>query len=128
MVELNIRATDLSDLMEVSKATVSFWLSGTNGVRGIKLMRLSEVLRCSPAWLMEGVGEAGPSLDEIQKIDLEASLGKLVYDRLSAHGSQSPENARDLVVKLIGMAEGNMAPPELWGILDQIVEMAKRAG
>lgn len=56
MRELNLSATDISKLTGVSKATVSFWVSGTNGAKGKNLLSLARALDCSPDWLSEGTG------------------------------------------------------------------------
>ncbi|NWD49049.1 XRE family transcriptional regulator [Pseudomonas gingeri] len=51
-----LRATDISDMTGVSRATVSFWLSGTNGAKGKNLLALAKALDCSPDWLSDGTG------------------------------------------------------------------------
>lgn len=56
MRQLNLSATDISKLTGVSKATVSFWVSGTNGAKGKNLLALAKALECSPDWLSEGTG------------------------------------------------------------------------
>lgn len=64
MKALGLNATDLSKLTGVSKATVSFWVSGTNGAKGKNLLALAKALECSPDWLSEGTGsptDASPS-------------------------------------------------------------------
>lgn len=56
MRELNLTATDISKLTGVSKATVSFWVGGTNGAKGKNLLSLAKALECSPDWLSDGSG------------------------------------------------------------------------
>lgn len=56
MKALSLTATDISKLTGVSKATVSFWVSGTNGAKGKNLLALAKALECSPDWLSEGTG------------------------------------------------------------------------
>lgn len=58
MKALSLSATDISKLTGVSKATVSFWVSGTNGAKGKNLLALAKALECSPDWLSEGTGSA----------------------------------------------------------------------
>ncbi|MCQ3014847.1 helix-turn-helix domain-containing protein [Pseudomonas tremae] len=58
MKALSLNATDISRLTGVSKATVSFWVSGTNGAKGKNLLALAKALKCSPDWLSEGSGSA----------------------------------------------------------------------
>jgi phage repressor protein C with HTH and peptisase S24 domain len=62
MDALGLRNTDISERAKVSKATVSFWLAGTNGAKGKNLLALADVLVCSPTWLETGKGKP-PGLD-----------------------------------------------------------------
>ncbi|OOG85731.1 XRE family transcriptional regulator [Pseudomonas sp. A25(2017)] len=54
MAALGLRATDISERTGVSRTTVSFWLSGTNGAKGKNLLSLAKALDCSPEWLSSG--------------------------------------------------------------------------
>jgi len=54
MTALGLRATDISERTGVSRTTVSFWLSGTNGAKGKNLLALAKALDCSPDWLSSG--------------------------------------------------------------------------
>ncbi|WEJ23636.1 helix-turn-helix transcriptional regulator [Pseudomonas sp. SD17-1] len=56
MEALGLRATDLSERTGVSRATVTFWLNGTNGAKGKNLLALSKALDCNPEWLSSGKG------------------------------------------------------------------------
>lgn len=56
MAQLGLRSKDLSDVTGVSKATVSFWLNGTNRAKGANLLALARALHCSPDWLIDGKG------------------------------------------------------------------------
>ncbi|WP_122498914.1 LexA family protein [Pseudomonas viridiflava] len=56
MADLKLSATDLSAMIRVSKATITFWRNGTNGATGSNLMELAKALRCSPEWLETGKG------------------------------------------------------------------------
>lgn len=56
MDTLGIRATDISERLKVSRATVSFWMNGTNGAKGKNLLALAEMLDCLPNWLETGKG------------------------------------------------------------------------
>lgn len=56
MRDQGLTATDISKAMGVSKATVSFWVNGTNGAKGANLLALANALRCSPEWLSNGSG------------------------------------------------------------------------
>lgn len=86
MKELNLSATDISKLTGVSKATVSFWVSGTNGAKGKNLMALAKALDCRPEWLADGSGEADavaistpsrlPSTGDLVAKMLESKAGK----------------------------------------------------
>lgn len=61
MEALGLRATDISERLKVSRATVTFWLNGTNGAKGKNLLSLAELLGCSATWLETGKGqEPGP--------------------------------------------------------------------
>lgn len=124
MLELNIRPTDLSKLAGVSKATVSFWLNGTNKVSGIKLLHLADILSCSPDWLMEGKGSPGPTHEQIVE---ENSLERILLENLSRHGNKASQEARDALVELAGLAEQGEAPPEFWRVISGMADLIKRA-
>ncbi|MFL1387507.1 S24 family peptidase [Pseudomonas tritici] len=91
MKALNLSATDISKLTGVSKATVSFWVSGTNGAKGKNLLSLAKALECSPDWLSDGVGsadlashddtKAGMSTVEMMAKMLESKAGKNLSEK-----------------------------------------------
>lgn len=91
MKALELSATDLSKLTGVSKATVSFWVSGTNGAKGKNLLALAKALQCSPDWLAEGVGspeqvapddtKVGMSTVELMAKMLSSKAGKNLSDK-----------------------------------------------
>ncbi|WP_426618300.1 S24 family peptidase [Pseudomonas rustica] len=91
MKALNLSATDISRLTGVSKATVSFWVSGTNGAKGKNLLALAKALQCSPDWLSDGVGaadlvphddtRAGMSTVEMMAKMLASKAGKNLSDK-----------------------------------------------
>lgn len=56
MEALGLRPTDISERAGVSKATVTFWLNGTNGAKGKNLLAVAKALNCSPEWLSSGKG------------------------------------------------------------------------
>lgn len=56
MEALGLRPTDISERAGVSKATVTFWLNGTNGAKGKNLLALAKALSCTPEWLESGKG------------------------------------------------------------------------
>lgn len=82
MKELSLSATDISKATGVSKATISFWVNGTNGAKGKNLLALAEVLKCSPEWLSDGsnpprpYGEPGSSTADVVAQMLASKAGK----------------------------------------------------
>lgn len=56
MTEKGLTATELTRLLGVSKATISFWVNGANGPKGKNLLALAKALDCSPEWLAHGIG------------------------------------------------------------------------
>lgn len=103
MRELNLSATDISKLTGVSKATVSFWVSGTNGAKGKNLLSLARALDCSPDWLSEGTGSPGASSSE-SRLDSGASAADMVKQMLAKQGKSLPEAARQ---RLLAAAEAD---------------------
>jgi phage repressor protein C with HTH and peptisase S24 domain len=109
MKELNLSSTDISRLAGVSKATVSFWVNGTNGAKGKNLLALAKVLECSPDWLSDGTGSANdPS---------EASVGPgsttaaIVAQMLSSRaGKNLSDKAREAM--LAAATEADSSPQE----------------
>ena len=59
MEAMGLRPTDISERAGVSKATVTFWLNGTNGAKGKNLLALASALNCAPEWLSSGKGDPG---------------------------------------------------------------------
>jgi len=75
MDALGLRATDISERTGVSKATVSFWINGTNGAKGKNLTALARALDCSAEWLSEGIDPPkAPGLASIETWDDETPL------------------------------------------------------
>lgn len=56
MTTLNIKAARIVEYTGASKATVSKWTSGGGNPSSEYIMPLSEILRCSPEWLLNGSG------------------------------------------------------------------------
>lgn len=98
MRELNLTATDLSKLAGVSKATVSFWVSGTNGAKGANLLSLARALDCSPEWLSDGTGSPAASsfMDGSKPGSSTAELVALML--ASKAGKNLSEKAREMVL------------------------------
>lgn len=94
MKALGLSATDISKLTEVSKATVSFWVSGTNGAKGKNLLALAKALQCSPDWLSEGTGTPEDIDDDESKPGM--STAALVEKMLTSKaGKNLSEKARE---------------------------------
>ncbi|MDR5611439.1 MULTISPECIES: helix-turn-helix domain-containing protein [unclassified Arsenophonus] len=90
--KLGLRATDLADLIGVSRVAVSQWERGLSVVGGDKLMNISKALKCSPEWIIAGIDR----LEKIQDLDIEASdikILKLVQ--------QLPDTEKDNLIKLL---------------------------
>jgi phage repressor protein C with HTH and peptisase S24 domain len=87
MRDLNLSATEISKLTGVSKATVSFWVNGTNGAKGRNLLALASALKCSPGWLSDGVGEVD---------DLTSAKGERLP---SATSSSAADLVKDMLAK-----------------------------
>lgn len=104
MRELNLSATDISKLTGVSKATVSFWVSGTNGAKGKNLLSLAKALECSPDWLSEGTGAATDPASGTPKAG--SSSAELVAHMLSTKaGKNLSEKAREMMLAAAAEAD-----------------------
>lgn len=109
MRELNLTATDISKLTGVSKATVSFWVGGTNGAKGKNLLSLAKALECSPDWLSEGTGSPGDSaaLDGPKAGSSSADL--VAHMLASKAGRNLSSKAREMVLAAAAEADGDFA-------------------
>lgn len=97
MKALSLTATDISKLTGVSKATVSFWVSGTNGAKGKNLLALAKTLECSPDWLSDGVGSPESTQPDNSKPGM--STADLVAQMLSSKaGKNLSEKARETML------------------------------
>lgn len=104
MKALDISATDLSRLTGVSKATVSFWVSGTNGAKGKNLLALAKALECSPDWLSDGVGTP----DRVSTDDTKAGMStvELMAKMLASKaGKNLSEKARETMLAAAAEAD-----------------------
>lgn len=105
MRELNLSATDISKLTGVSKATVSFWVSGTNGAKGKNLLALAKALECSPDWLSEGAGLPG----DVSSVDVPkagSTSAELVAHMLATKaGKNLSEKAREMMLAAAAEAD-----------------------
>lgn len=102
MRALNLTATDISKQMGVSKATVSFWVNGTNGAKGKNLLALAKALDCSPDWLSDGSdAPQAPAL-----LAGGSSTADLVAQMLSSKaGKNLSEKARDMMLAAAAEAD-----------------------
>lgn len=104
MKALGLSATDISRLTGVSKATVSFWVSGTNGAKGKNLLALAKALDCSPDWLSEGTGLPETRPTDNSKVGM--STAELVAHMLSSKaGKNLSEKARETMLAAAAEAD-----------------------
>lgn len=104
MKALNLSATDISRLTGVSKATVSFWVSGTNGAKGKNLLALAKALECSPDWLSGGVGK--PDIGAADDTKAGMSTVELMAKMLaSTAGKNLSEKARETMLAAAAEAD-----------------------
>lgn len=97
MKTLSLSATDLSKMTGVSKSTVSFWMSGTNGAKGKNLLALAKALECSPDWLSEGTGLPTDAVADSPKPG--SSSAELVAHMLASKaGKNLSIKAREMVL------------------------------
>lgn len=97
MKELNISSTELSKLSGVSKATVSFWINGTNGAKGKNLLALAKALDCSPQWLSDGSGSASDQASDGGSA--ASTTAELVAQLLASKaGKNLSEKAREVMI------------------------------
>lgn len=97
MKVLNLSATDISKLTGVSKATVSFWVNGTNGAKGKNLLALAKALECSPDWLSEGTGRPETASNDESKPGM--STAELVAQMLASKaGKNLSDKARETML------------------------------
>ncbi|WP_240964829.1 LexA family protein [Pseudomonas multiresinivorans] len=57
--DMKLTQSELATRVGVSKGTVTFWLNGTNMIKGENLMAVARELQCSPEWLLSGKGQPG---------------------------------------------------------------------
>lgn len=84
MRDLGINNSELSERVGVSKATITFWLNGTNGLKAVNLTRLAVALACSERWLVTGCDAATPdtpALTESAREKREAELADWQIER-----------------------------------------------
>lgn len=108
MKALDLSATDLSRLTGVSKATVSFWVSGTNGAKGKNLLALAKALECSPDWLSDGVG----SVDQVSTDDTKVGMSsvELMAKMLASKaGKNLSDKARETMLAAAAEADNPAA-------------------
>lgn len=109
MRELNLSATDISKLTGVSKATVSFWVSGTNGAKGKNLLALAKALECSPDWLSEGTGLPG-DVSSVDGPKAGSTSAELVAHMLATKaGKNLSEKAREMMLAAAAEADSPAA-------------------
>jgi phage repressor protein C with HTH and peptisase S24 domain len=98
MKALGLTPADIIKATGVSKATVSFWVSGTNGAKGKNLLALAKALECSPEWLSEGTGSPGDAASP-DGPKAGATSAELVAHMLATKaGKNLSEKAREMVL------------------------------
>lgn len=104
MKALNLSATDISRLTGVSKATVSFWVNGTNGAKGRNLLSLAKALECSPNWLSDGSG--APEISSSDNSEQGGSTADLVAQLLASKaGKNLSDKARETMLAAAAEAD-----------------------
>jgi len=111
MKELDLSSTELSKLSGVSKATVSFWINGTNGAKGKNLLALAKALDCSPQWLSDGTGT--PSDAPAHSDAPASSTAELVAQLLASRaGKNLSEKAREVMLAAAAEADSPASAQE----------------
>ncbi|WP_134636603.1 helix-turn-helix domain-containing protein, partial [Pseudomonas aeruginosa] len=64
---LRLSQSELASRVGVSKGTVTFWMNGTNLIKGENLMAVARELQCSPEWLISGT-EAKPNSSQAEAV------------------------------------------------------------
>lgn len=54
MQRVGIQANELAERVGVTPGAVGNWMSGENEAKGSNLRKVAEVLKCDPAWLIDG--------------------------------------------------------------------------
>ncbi|MGV8917801.1 MAG: S24 family peptidase [Pseudomonas sp.] len=108
MKALNLSATDLSKLTGVSKATVSFWVSGTNGAKGKNLLSLSRALECSPDWLSDGAESPGTNSDDEAPIAGSSAADLIAQMLASKAGKGLSDETRRRIAGAAAETTGNV--------------------
>jgi len=109
MKALGLSATDISKLTGVSKATVSFWVSGTNGAKGKNLLALAKALECSPDWLSEGTGSP-TDVSSVAGPKAGSTSTELVAHMLATKaGNNLSEKAREMMLAAAAEADSPSA-------------------
>lgn len=94
----NMKAQDLADLSEVSKASISQYVNGTHAPSNLSAGKMAAVLGVSPVWLM---GFDVPMLDKKDAVTRTLSTDEASllddYQKLNATGKKKArEDVRDL--------------------------------
>lgn len=96
--ELRLSQAELATRVGVSKGTVTFWVNGTNMIKGENLMAVARELQCTPDWLISG-GEKGANEEQrLQNVDpaLQPARSPREYPVISwvaaGERAQSPDN------------------------------------
>lgn len=87
--ELGMNQSELATLVGVSKATITFWLNGTNKMKADNLLALAKALRCSARWLATGDGVPVPAPGD------KVSLDKPWLDLAEVNGAYEVPPASD---------------------------------
>lgn len=69
MADLKIKGIDITKATKVSSGGVSQWVNGITVPKGKNILILSKLLKCTPEWLLEGIGSPG-SISEPKKAPL----------------------------------------------------------
>jgi len=113
MKALDLSATDLSKQTGVSKATVSFWVNGTNGAKGKNLLALAKALQCSPDWLSDGTGS--PDWHSRDDTPAGTSTAALVAQLLASKaGKNLSEKARETMLAAAEEADKPAEPGQAY--------------
>ncbi|MDR6949835.1 phage repressor protein C with HTH and peptisase S24 domain [Pseudomonas sp. 2957] len=105
MKALGLTPADIVKATGVSKATVSFWVSGTNGAKGKNLLALAKALECSPEWLSEGTGSPGDAASQDGPKSGATSAELVAHMLATKAGKNLSEKAREMVLAAAAEAD-----------------------
>lgn len=122
-MELALSQADLAGRMGVDRSTIAKWESGDNNLKQSSVSKLSEVLRCSPVWL---IGYENCDDDLLKQSDNGTELNDILGEfRIAEHTLQAFHSNFIRIYDMVDSLADNVPPEPIPASVKKVLKHEK---